>query len=49
MSLIGTRPLLPKYLTYYTIKEQKKPWGKTNITGLAEVNGRDFVDWDTKL
>lgn len=49
MSLIGPRPLLPKYLPYYTKSEKKRHDVKPGITGLAQINGRNFLDWDTKL
>ncbi len=49
MSLIGPRPLLPEYVPYYTKKESKRHHVKPGITGWAQVNGRNFVDWDTRL
>lgn len=49
MSLIGPRPLLPKYLPYYSKSEKKRHDVKPGITGLAQINGRNFLDWDTKL
>ncbi|MEP3836571.1 MAG: sugar transferase [Algibacter sp.] len=49
MSLIGPRPLLPQYLPYYTKNEQKRHTVKPGITGYAQVNGRNNLDWDNKL
>lgn len=49
MSLIGPRPLLPKYLPYYTEREQLRHTVRPGITGLAQVNGRSALDWDAKL
>lgn len=49
MSIIGPRPLLPQYLPYYTKEESKRHLVRPGITGLAQVNGRNFLDWIPRL
>ncbi|QIC77684.1 sugar transferase [Acinetobacter indicus] len=49
MSLIGPRPLFVRYLPYYTDREAKRHSVRPGITGLAQVNGRNFLDWDSRL
>ncbi|MFK8268205.1 sugar transferase [Capnocytophaga cynodegmi] len=49
MSLIGPRPLLVKYLPYYTEREKLRHTVRPGITGLAQVNGRNNVSWDHRL
>ena len=49
MSLIGPRPLLIKYLPYYTEKEKLRHTVRPGLTGLAQVNGRNFLGWDHRL
>jgi len=49
MSLIGPRPLLVKYLPYYSEREKLRHSVKPGITGWAQVNGRNTVGWDKRL
>lgn len=49
MSLIGPRPLLTRYLPYYTEKERLRHTVKPGITGWAQVNGRNTVNWSERL
>ena len=49
MSLIGPRPLLVDYLPYYTDEEKCRHDVLPGLSGLAQVNGRNAIDWDAKL
>ena len=49
MSLVGPRPLMPKYLAYYTEKEKKRHDVRPGITGWAQVNGRNSLTWEDKF
>lgn len=49
MSLIGPRPLLVQYLPYYTERESLRHTVRPGITGFAQVNGRNTVNWDSRL
>tara|TARA_R100000306_G_scaffold140_1_gene295 strand:+ start:14093 stop:14710 length:618 start_codon:yes stop_codon:yes gene_type:complete len=49
MSLIGPRPLLPRYLPYYNKREKLRHSVRPGITGWAQVNGRNTLDWDSRL
>lgn len=49
MSFIGPRPLLVKYLPYYTEEESLRHSVRPGISGWAQVNGRNTICWDQKL
>ena len=49
MSLIGPRPLLVSYLPYYTERERLRHSVRPGLTGLAQVSGRNFLQWDKRL
>lgn len=49
MSVVGPRPLLAEYLPYYTEKEKHRHDVRPGLTGWAQVHGRNFVDWDSRL
>jgi len=49
MSLVGPRPLLVRYLPYYTERERLRHKVRPGITGLAQVNGRNNLSWDDRL
>ncbi len=49
MSFVGPRPLLVRYLPYYTDREHLRHSVRPGITGLAQVNGRNKLGWETRL
>jgi len=49
MSFIGPRPLLKEYDAFYTEEEKKRFTIRPGITGLAQVSGRNMLDWNTRL
>lgn len=49
MSLVGPRPLLIEYMPYFTEHEKLRFTLKPGITGLAQVNGRNFMSWSARF
>ena len=49
MSLVGPRPLLPRYLERYTPEQARRHEVLPGITGWCQVRGRNALSWDEKL
>lgn len=49
MSLVGPRPLLEEYMSRYSPEQARRHVLRPGLTGWAQINGRNAVDWETRL
>lgn len=49
MSVVGPRPLLVKYLPWYTEEQRKRHTVRPGLTGYAQAHGRNHVNWDDRF
>jgi sugar transferase EpsL len=49
MSIVGPRPLLMDYLPLYSREQARRHEVSPGITGWAQINGRNGLDWETKF
>lgn len=49
MSFVGPRPLLVRYLPYYTEREMHRHDVRPGLTGLAQINGRNALNWEDRF
>ena len=49
MSIVGPRPLSIHYLPFYSVEEKERQSVRPGLTGLAQINGRNNLQWDERL
>lgn len=49
MSLVGPRPLLMEYLPLYSKEQYRRHEVKPGVTGWAQINGRNTINWEDKF
>jgi sugar transferase EpsL len=49
MSLVGPRPLMMEYLPLYSADQMRRHDAYPGLTGWAQVNGRNALDWPARF
>lgn len=49
MSLVGPRPLIMQYLSLYSPEQMRRHDCYPGLTGWAQINGRNAIDWPTRF
>lgn len=49
MSLVGPRPLLVEYIPLYSKQQNRRHEVRPGITGWAQINGRNSIDWESRF
>lgn len=49
MSIVGSRPLLVKYLPLYNEEQRHRHDVRPGLTGQAQVHGRNAISWEEKF